>query len=173
MEHGPDLSPAGGFGEADQPKRRRRTSLWQSIPAGVKIAAAVCLVSLAVLIFVNRNRTPAEPELKTVVRPKITAGEAFDKVLSGAPKQLDLVVTGAAFNHTTNRIEGSVSNTSGRPYANVEVIFFTSLGDLTMGTTTVVRLARLEPHENARFTTEPVDHRTKEWAVKSIGGTPR
>lgn len=172
MENGPDLSSPDTFGTPELPKRRRHSSIWQNIPQGLKIAAGLCLVFLAVVLWINRNRTPAEPELKAV-KPKITAGEAFDKVISNSPKQIDLVLTKAALNPATSRIEGVVTNTSERAYSNVEIVFFTSLSDLTKGTTTVVRLARLEAGGNAAFATDPVDRRTKEWAVQSIGGIRR
>jgi hypothetical protein len=171
MVNGPRFSSPGEFGEPDLPKRRRKEGLWQTIPAGVKIAAALCLVFLAVFFFVNRNRTPAEPELKAV-KPRVSAGEAFDKVVSNT-KQIDLVLTKAVLNPGTSRIEGVVTNTSDRQYSNVNIEFFVSLGDLTQGSVTLVQVARLEPRGSAEFASDPVDRRAKEWAVKSIAGTPR
>jgi hypothetical protein len=168
----PGVSPSDAFGTPAMPKRRRHSSVWKNTPKGLKIAAVLCLVFLAVVLYINRNRTPVEPELKAV-KPKVTAGEAFDKVMSNTPKQLDLALTKSALNPNTSRIEGVISNTSSRRYSNVEIVFFVSLSDLTVGTTTVVRLASLDPGANAPFTSDPVDPRTKEWAVQAIRGTPR
>ena len=172
MEKGPDFSSPDTFGEPPLPKRRRHSNVWKSIPKGAKIAAVVCLLFLAVVLWINKNRTPAEPELRAV-KPKITPGEAFDKVISNTPRQVDLVLTKAALNPATSRIEGVVTNTSDRRYSNVEIVLFTSLSDLTVGTTTVVRLPRLEARASASFASDPVDRRTKEWAVQSIAGIPK
>jgi hypothetical protein len=171
MVNGPRFSAPEEFGEPELPKRRRPVSAWQTIPAGVKIAAALCLAFLGVLLFVNRNRTPSEPELQAV-KPKVSAGEAFDKVVSNT-KQIELVLTKAALNPATSRIEGVVTNTSDRQYSNVNIEFFVSLRDLTEGSSTVVQVARLEPRGSAAFASDPVDRRIKQWAVRSIGGTPR
>ena len=138
----------------------------------VKIAGAVCLVFLAVLLFFNHNRTPVEPEVK-VAKPRISAGEAFDKVLASSPQKIELVLKEASLNRETNRIEGMVTNNSDRQYSDVEIVFFVSLADLTQGTTTVVGVPRLGPREEAKFVSDPVDPRTRQWAVKSITGTPQ
>jgi hypothetical protein len=153
------------------PHRRRHSNVWKNTPQGVKISVALCLLFLFLFLLINRNRTPAESEIQ--VKPKVSAGEAFDKVVSNMPKQIDLVLTKSALNPATSRIEGIVTNTSERRYSNVEIVFFVSLSDLVQGTTTVVRVPNLDPHGNARFATDQVDRNIKEWAVQSIGGTPR
>ena len=53
MANGPELSQQDPFGTPALPKRRRRSSAWQRTPMLVKIAGAVCLVFLAVLLFFN------------------------------------------------------------------------------------------------------------------------
>ncbi len=152
------------------PQRKRKTSLWQDIPIGVKIAAALCLVFLATFLIINRNRVPDEPVV--VVKPRVSAGEAFDRVMARIPK-VDLVLSRSEMNPATRRIEGVLTNTSDRRYSNIEITFFTSANGLRDGVDTVVRVAQLEPHSEASFSTDPIDPRLREWAVKSIQGTPR
>jgi hypothetical protein len=169
MENQSDRHSSDTLGSPELPRRRRHSSGWQNIPGGVKIAAAVCLVFLVVLLVLNRNRTPAEPRM-SAVKPKISAAEAFDKVVSNT-NQIDLVLTKAALNPSTSRFDGLVTNTSKRSYSDVEVVFFVSDRDLTEGTTTSVRVARLEPGASAGFASEPVSRNTRQWVVKSIDGT--
>ena len=108
-----------------------------------------------------------------VAKPRVSAGEAFDKILASSSQKIELVLKEASLNRETNRIEGLVTNNSDRRYSDIEIVFFVSLADLTQGTKTVVRLPRLGPREETKFTSDPVDPRTRQWAVESIGGTPQ
>ena len=154
-----------------QRRRRRHSSAWRDTPRWVKVSAAGCLLFLLVLFAVLKQKKPSEPAVKIEAKK---VGEAFDRVISRSPQQLDLVLSKAALNSATRRIEAVVTNTSDRPYADVEVVFFLSAATLEAdGRTTGVISPKLAPHESMQIATDPIEGKVREWAVKTITGTPR
>jgi len=150
--------------------RKRHASAWQTTPRSVKITAGVCLVLLAASLFVLEKRLFKPPPPASAL-PLPSAGKAFDKIAAGV-KQFDLVLSECSLNLATRRIEGMVTNQSGRGYSDIQVFFYLPSPDMMKAETIAVVIAHLEPHASARFASGPISPQVKEWSMKEIKGTP-
>lgn len=152
------------------PHRRRHSNAWQATPRAVKVSIAVCAAVLLVVFFA-RSKSHNHPAPKA--EPVIVPGEEFDKIMAKIPNGVDLTLSKSAVNPATRRIEGVITNTSARPYANVEIVFFTTVHNLAEGSTVAATVPKLGPRESKEFATDLLDQGVKEWVLQSIQATPR
>ncbi len=139
-------------------KRRQPERGWKSVPKWVIVLVPLCL--LLVLLF------PLGRKYHWFRRPPAPAQEA---VLPPPALLLDEL----SLDRQTGRLSGVISNSSGRPYENVQVSF--SLRDrrgIDAGVL-VATIPRLEAHSSGRFTSDPLPKEAPDYDLREITGTPR
>jgi hypothetical protein len=168
------MSSPSDFGDPNVPPlphRRRHSTFWKRTPKWVKIVVGACLAAVIALIAIEQTYR-AEHLRALAPKPPPAPGETFDKILSQNP-QFDLVVTEAALNPKSRRIEGLVKNNSDRPYADVRISFYLPSRDLTTAHTAAVTIPMVGPRATANFSSEPLGEDFRQWTVERITGTPR
>jgi hypothetical protein len=175
-----DTEPQGESEIPEVPHRRRRMSVWQKTPKGVKISVAVCLALLAIslatgnwIIEWSQNRFASKPSqpVEPAKNPRLTAGKAFDEVATGL-RAFDLELSGTALNRVTRRIEGTVTNKSQRTYTNIKITFALPSSDLVAQDQTTVTVSRLAPQGRAKFASDVLPNGVHQWALINTTATP-
>jgi hypothetical protein len=155
------------------PHRRRRSSAWKRTPLWVKITVGTCL-GLLILGLFSQDWLREHGWLKggrTVQRepPRhIAAGQAFDAITAKLPA-FDLVLSKSELNEKTRRIEGVITNQSGREHADISIVF----ADLMARDTATVTIPKLGTHASVPFATDPLPPEVRGWQLKRLVGTPR
>ncbi len=174
-----EVEPPGQSYTPEGQHRRRRQNIWQQIPGWVKIAAAVCLVLLAIslatgnaVIEWSRSRFSSRPTPVTEKKQRIDTGKAFDEVVAQVHPFFELELSGTTLNPATRRIEGSILNKSERAYTNIKIMFALPSHDLAAQDSTTVTIPKLAPGGQAKFISDTLPVGVSQWALVNLTGTP-